>query len=185
MNPRHSAPRLWQVVADAVCPLCGGGVATSWIHQAFDYGSGESAVELSVEVPVHRCDGCDFEFTDEIAERLRHQAVCEHLGVLPPVAIRRIRERHGLTRAQFAQVTGLGEASLNRWENGLNVQTHANDRYLRLLEIPEVMRRLVRLKDHRSRPRSAFGWAKVRFRELHVTNAVLKEQESFRLCRVA
>ena len=47
-----------------------------------------------------------------------------------------------MTRARFAQVTGLGEASLNRWENGLTIQTRANDRYLRLLAYPEVMRQL-------------------------------------------
>jgi DNA-binding transcriptional regulator YiaG len=165
--------------------LCGGGVAISWTRHTFDYGSGESAVELSVEVPVHRCDGCDFEFTDEIAERLRHEAVCDHLGVLSPAQIRRIRERHGMTRAQFARVTGLGEASLNRWENGLNIQTHANDRYLRLLEIPEVMRLLVGLVDSRTSRRSSAALTETRFRELRVTTAMLREQESFRLCRAA
>ena len=185
MNPRHSAPRLRQVVAESVCPLCGGGVTTSWTRHTFNYGSGESAVELSVEVPVHRCDDCDFEFTDETAESLRHEAVCDHLGVLAPAEIRRIRERHGMTRAQFAQVTGLGEASLNRWENGLNIQNHANDRYLRLLEHPAIMRQLVELRDPRPRPRSAPGLVKVRFRELQVTNVMLREQESFRLCRAA
>ena len=185
MNPRHSAPRLRQVVADSVCPLCGGGVTTSWTRHTFEYGSGESAVELSVEVPAHRCDVCDFEFIDETAERLRHEAVCEHLGVLSPAEIRRIRELHGMTRTQFAQVTGLGEASLNRWENGLNIQNHANDRYLRLLERPAIMRQLVELRDPRPLPRSASGLVKVRFRELQVTSVMLREQESFRLCRAA
>ena len=47
-----------------------------------------------------------------------------------------------MTRAAFAEVTGLGEATLNRWENGIKVQTLANDRYLRLLARPENMRRL-------------------------------------------
>lgn len=41
-----------------------------------------------------------------------------------------------MTRAVFAQVTGLGEATLNRWENGVKIQTLANDRYLRLLALP-------------------------------------------------
>ena len=185
MNPRHSEPGLREVVPDSVCPLCGDGVTTSWTRQTFGYGSGESAVELSVEVPVYRCGVCDFGFTDERAERLRHEAVCDHLGVLTPAEIRRIRERHGMTRAQFAQVTGLGEASLNRWENGLNIQTHANDRYLRLLEHPEIMRRLVGLKDARNRLRSAFGPVKERFREVRETTTMLKQQESFRLHRAA
>ena len=28
-----------------------------------------------------------------------------------------------MTRAAFARVTGLGEATLNRWENGIMIQT--------------------------------------------------------------
>ena len=56
-------------------------------------------------------------------------------------------------------MTGLGEASLNRWENGLAVQTHANDRYLRLLARPGIMQQLqelVAIETPRSllRPRS-------------------------------
>ena len=90
-------------------------------------------VELTVDVPVRRCEACDFEYLDDEAERLKHGAICRHLGVLSPDEIRHIRKELGMTRAKFAQVTGFGEASLNRWENGLTIQTHANDRYLRLL----------------------------------------------------
>ena len=44
-----------------------------------------------------------------------------------------------MTRAAFTRVTGLGEATLNRWENGIMIQTLANDRYLRLLANPATM----------------------------------------------
>ena len=141
MDPRLSATRPREVQMDIACPLCGDdGIKTSWHRHAFSYGSGGSAVELTANVPVRRCDACEFEYLDEAAERLKHEAVCNHLGVLSPGEIRRIREDHRMTRTRFAQVTGLGEASLNRWENGLTVQTHANDRYLRLLAHPEIMR---------------------------------------------
>ena len=60
------------------------GVTTSWNRHAFDYGSGESAVELTVSVPVRRCDACGFACLDEAAERLKHEAVWRHLGVLAP-----------------------------------------------------------------------------------------------------
>ena len=73
------------------------------------------------------------------------KAVCQHLGVLSPVEVRGIRKRYEMNRSEFAQVTGLGEATLNRWENGTLVQNRANDRYLRLLAIPEVMNRLTQL----------------------------------------
>ena len=47
-----------------------------------------------------------------------------------------------MTRDGVAQVTGIGEATLNRWGNGVEVQNLANDRYLRLLAIPDVMSKL-------------------------------------------
>ena len=118
--------------SDLICPQCGAeSVTTSWHHDAFNYGSGDAAVTLHVDLPVRHCAACDFEFLDHEGERLRHEAVCRHLGVLTPAEVRAVRERHGMSRAAFAQVTGLGEATLNRWENGAVVQNLANDRYLR------------------------------------------------------
>ena len=185
MDPRHVGAPLHEVAADVSCPLCGTDeVTTSWKPHVFDYGSGETVAELSVNVPVRSCASCELEFLDEPAEALKHEAVCKHLGVLTPAEIRRIREGHGMSRVSFAQVTGLGEASLNRWENGLNIQTHANDRYLRLLKHPGIMRELQALTEPQASPRPAIAVAGERFRVLQVNSAVLKEQESFRL-RVA
>ena len=119
------------------CPLCGNaGITTLWKPDVFDYGT----VELTADVPVRRCDACDFDYLDDEAERLKHAAICRHLGVLSPEEIRRIRTRLDMTRTEFARITGIGEASLNRWENGLNIQTHAYDRCLRLLATgPQVI----------------------------------------------
>ena len=86
-----------------------------------------------------------------------------------------------MSRASFAQATGLGEASLNRWENGLNIQTHANDRYLRLLKHPGIMRQLRVLTEPQAPPRLAVAVVGERFRALHVNSVVLREQENFRL----
>ena len=143
MNQRHEHGQQMHKQQESTCAVCGEvGVTIEWVHHTFTYGSGKSAAELTARVPVHRCDACDFEYLDEVGHRLRHDAVCRHLGVLPPAEIRRIRKRHDMTRAQFSEVTGIGEASLNRWENGINIQTHANDRYLRLLANPRTMREL-------------------------------------------
>ena len=182
MDPRRSAAQLQEVAADVSCPLCGTDeVTTSWKRHVFDYGSGESVAELSVNVPVRSCASCQLEFLDEPAEGLKHEAVCKHLGVLTPAEIRRIREGHGMSRVSFARVTGLGEASLNRWENGLNIQTHANDRYLRLLNHPGIMRELQALTGPQGSPRPAVAVVGERFRALKVNSVVLKEQDNFRL----
>ena len=186
MDPQRSMARRREVERDTTCPLCGcAGVITSQKGHTFSYGSGKSEVEFTVNVLVHRCDTCEFEYLDESAERLKHDAVCDYLGVLSPSKIRLIRECHGMTRARFAQVTGLGEASLNRWENGLTIQTHANDRYLRLLARPEIMRQLQELMAPEPPVERIVVEAGNRFRILKVTDARLAEQEGFRLRKTA
>ena len=126
---------------ELLCPMCGNsGITTSSNHIAFKFGSEDTFAELKTDVPVRRCETCDFDYLDKEAERLKHNTICRHLGVLSPNEIRQIRNDLEMTRAEFAEVTGIGEASLNRWENGLNIQTHAYDRYLRLSAArPEMM----------------------------------------------
>ncbi|RKG48045.1 hypothetical protein D7X30_41150 [Corallococcus sp. AB011P] len=101
--------------------------------QQFPYGLEAEQVLLSAEVPAWHCSSCDFEFTDGDAEELRHEAVCRHLGLLSPREIREIRSNHQMTQSEFAEETGFGEASIKRWELGLNLQNKSADKYLRLL----------------------------------------------------
>ena len=186
MVQQRSAVWVQKVRADTACPLCGGeGITTSTHPHAFEYGSGDTAVELTVNVPVRRCDDCEFEYLDEVAEGMKHDAICEHLGVLWPSQIRRIRDDHRMTRARFAQISGLGEASLNRWENGLTIQTQANDRYLRLLARLENMRFLEDFVASDSPASPLAPPARNRFRTLDVTDAMRRQGESFQLRKVA
>ena len=186
MNPNQLTTRLQTVQHELTCPLCGNaGVMTSWKPDVFNYGSDESMVELTADVPVRRCEDCDLEYLDDEAERLKHGAVCRHLGVLSPDEIRRIRNVFGMTRSKFAQVTGLGEASLNRWENGLTIQTHAYDRYLRLLAAhPGNIRYVEKLANLIPSPQSDDSSVN-QFRVLKMTPNLLKEQENFQLHKVA
>lgn len=150
-------------------------------RHTFTYGTGEFAFDVKVDLPVRRCGPCDFEFLDEVSEELQHTALCEHFGVLTPNEIRRIREHHGMTRARFAELTGIGEASLNRWENALNIQTHAYDRYLRLLALPGVMQQLQEILERRPSVRTDTSEGDDRFRTLEITDDTRRGQESFRL----
>lgn len=186
MIPNQSSARPNKVQSNPTCPVCGhAGINTACQDEAFTYGSGKTAVELKVSVPVRRCEVCDFEYLDESAEKLKHEAICQHLGVLAPMEIRRIRLDHRMTRARFAQITGLGEASLNRWENGLNIQTHANDRYLRLLARPEIMRHLEDLVTSEPSPQTRSVPVEIRFPSLNVNEGLLAEKDSFKLSRAA
>ncbi len=182
MGPRRSTAQIQDVQQKHACPLCGGGsVTTSVYSHTFGYGSGESAIELTVDVPVRRCGPCDFEYLDGVAEDLKHEAICQHFGVLSPGEIRRTREGHQMTRAKFAEITGIGEASLNRWENGLTIQTHAYDRYLRLLTLPGIMQHLKAMVERGPSPRAGSSAGEKRFRTLKVTDDRRREQERFRL----
>ncbi len=149
MNPTDTVQRTDDSsLGGLTCPICGEAQVNTYNHpDTIKYGSGESAVKLQVELPVRRCDSCDFEYLDQEGERIKHEAVCRHLGVLTSVEIRRIREQYGMTRSSFSQVTGLGEATLNRWENGVLIQNRANDCYLRLLAMHDIFDRLSRLPD--------------------------------------
>jgi len=116
------------------CPNCDeGDVRTVNETQTFTYGKDREAVELTASVPVHTCVRCGFQFTDSRAEDARHNAICRHLGVLTPKEIVALRKQYGMTRAEFAEVTRIGEASLARWESGQIIQNGANDQLLYLL----------------------------------------------------
>ena len=125
------------------CDLCGvTAVRTELVRDPFIYGAGEAAVELSANVRVHTCSNCGDSYTEYDAEVAYHEAVCRHLGILTPAEIREMREGYDLTRAEFAQLTGFGKATVGRWERGEVTQNRSADRYLRLLQDREVMRQL-------------------------------------------
>lgn len=137
----HSGPK-------ARCDACGAiGVQTELMRDPFMYGSGVNAVELTADVRVHTCSACGDSYTDHEAEIAYDEAVCRHLGILTPAEIRAIREGYDLTRAEFADLTGFEKATLGRWERGEVTQNRSVDRYLRLLQDPEVIRRLEALAE--------------------------------------
>lgn len=125
------------------CDLCGvTAVRTELVRDPFMYGSGSEAEELSADVLVHTCSACGDSYTGDDADITYDEAVCRHLGILTPAEIREMREGYDLTRAEFAQLTGFGKATVGRWERGEIHQNRSGDRYLRLLRDRGVMERL-------------------------------------------
>ena len=189
MSTDHATAGSHDQVSPDPCPQCGSAVDTEMYEHTFRYGHGDAAADIAVVLPLRRCARCEFEYLDHEGERAKHEALCRHLGVLTPDEIRGMRERRGLTRVQFAELTGLGVASLNRWENGSSVQSVANDRYLRLLAMGDGLTRL------RSVVRSACAanatpaaWRQTgakRFVFLAVTDDVLAQQSAFQLRKAA
>jgi len=129
------------------CDCCGVHALRSELrNEYFNYKSenGE-VVKLSALVPVWSCDACGDGFTDFRAEDLRHEAVCRYLGRLTPSELRDLRENYQCSQGEWARLTGLGVASIKRWESGALIQSLSNDRYLRLLRNRQSFRDLVSL----------------------------------------
>jgi putative zinc finger/helix-turn-helix YgiT family protein len=130
------------------CPNCGHTpLRDATITDRFPYETGEEEpvwVEVP-DVPVQVCDQCGEQYLGPGAARAQHLAVCRALGLLTPDQIKAIRERLGPTQAEFARLTGIGEATISRWERGRMLPNRAMDRYLRLLNArPEEARTLLR-----------------------------------------
>ena len=183
MKPKHNLRSPSGTATDElICPLCDGESIETFLHShAFKYGSDDTAVTLRVDnLPVRRCAACDFEFIDHEGSQLQHEAVCRHLGVLTPTEVREIRKRYGMTAAAFAETTGLGPATLGRWETGALVQNRANDFYLRLVRIPSVMRILQQLSAHGSESTREADVSGRAFQEVDLNERVLREHANFR-----
>jgi HTH-type transcriptional regulator/antitoxin MqsA len=117
------------------CPVCGQGhLERRVITDRFEYEGGKKKVTVVAEnVPVRVCTHCQETFSGPDAGLIRNRAICRALGLLTPEEIGAIRERLGLSQAEFAKLTGIGEATVSRWERGRLLQNKAMDRYVRLL----------------------------------------------------
>lgn len=132
-----------QLVTGAhTCPECESGRMTVQREMdEFQYGAGESAVTLSAYIPIHKCDDCGYEYVDEVGMQMRHAAVCKHLGLLTPAEIKEIRVKRMLSQKAFSELTGIGVASIARWETGSLLQNKSHDNLLRFCSFPDNIER--------------------------------------------
>ncbi len=130
------------------CPNCGNeSLRLAYTDEVFDHADdGAATVTVrATNVPVEVCDRCGKSFVTKETLRVRHESVCRSLGLLTPAEIKAIRERHRLSQAEFAEITGLGEASISRWERGRLLPNRGNNAYLRSLrQNPELVAQLRR-----------------------------------------
>jgi len=127
------------------CPVCGKGcLERRTITDRFPYGGGKGKKQITIvaeNVPVEVCTQCQETFSGPEAGLIRHRAICRALDLLTPEEIVALREGLGLSQAEFAKLTRIGEATISRWERGRLLQNKAMDHYLRLLAAnPENVR---------------------------------------------
>jgi putative zinc finger/helix-turn-helix YgiT family protein len=160
------------------CPVCGRQpLEFRYIRDEFDYGPDDERVRVVAEaVPVLTCPACQEVFYGPDAEQAHHRAICKALGLLTPEQIRGIRERYGMSQTEFARLTGIGVATLSRWEQGRLMQTRSLDGYLQLLDHPDAIRKLEKIRGSSSRKPAVW-------RCLKVTNEIRSRLARFRLHR--
>lgn len=131
------------------CPSCGAGTLNAkLVTDRFEHEEDGLARTVVVKkVPVDTCPRCGEVFRGPEASRLHHEAICKTFGFLTPREIFDLREKTlGVTQEEFARLTGIGLATISRWERGRLVQNRAMDRYLRLLrDNPQTIRYLKNL----------------------------------------
>jgi putative zinc finger/helix-turn-helix YgiT family protein len=125
-------------VPDNACPECGtlmertDGPMTARVN-------GEAIRVPSV--PRLKCPSCGEGLLSlKEAKHLETQAMeiyREKYGLLTAAEIKTLREQHGMTQAELAQLLRLGANTISRWESGRVVQSAALDTLLRLIrDIP-------------------------------------------------
>lgn len=130
------------------CPNCSASsVVQRIVPESLPYGSGGDAVLLNLQLPIRHCDSCGEEWEDVESFRAKHDAVCMHLGRLTSREIAIIRTSVG-SRERFSELTGIGPASLARWESGSLMQNAAYDLLLRAIADSELRERLFSLRIH-------------------------------------
>jgi putative zinc finger/helix-turn-helix YgiT family protein len=131
------------------CPLCEShNIRTQHEREQFAYGTKDFEALLTAYIPIHKCEACEYEFVGEKADTARHESICQHLGLLTPSEIKEIRVRTSGSQKTFADFTGIGEASIQRWEQGQILQSKSNDLLLRLLRFEE---NVIRTQQYRQR----------------------------------
>jgi len=88
-----------------------------------------------VEIPaltVPRCGSCQAISIDDEADREISAAFRREARLLTPEEIRQGRENLSMTQKEFANLLGVGEATISRWETGAQIQQRAMDRFLRV-----------------------------------------------------
>jgi putative zinc finger/helix-turn-helix YgiT family protein len=88
-----------------------------------------------IEIPrleFYQCEKCsDSIVLTDSADEIVGRALRKAAGLLLPEEIRDIREHFGLSQKQLADLLGIGEATVCRWETGVQIQQRAFDKMLR------------------------------------------------------
>ncbi len=125
-----------------VCPACGVGELKEVSGEFKTQIEGPDGHPMKLSVPNvtwQHCVSCGEDLLDQKASEAITRAHRTALKLLTADEIRSIRQSLEKTQAQMGGLLGIGEKTYCRWESGTHFQSEAFDRYLRLLQVPEVI----------------------------------------------
>lgn len=132
-----------------ICPTCEKETNLTYINHVENISiRGEN---IPIEVNFFQCTECDTEFADpnssyDVLEVAYREFRKKHNMVQPEV-IKQFREKFGFTQNEFANLLGLGVATLSRYENGA-LQDDAHNMLISLAMQPVVLLEMIEEKTH-------------------------------------
>src|SRR5260370_20137114 len=106
-------------------------LATVLYATTIEHDGGAYEVEIPA-LTVPQCGKCQAISIDDEADQQISAAFRRAARLLTPEEIRQGREKLALTQKQFANLLGVGEATVSRWQTGAQIQQRAMDRVLRV-----------------------------------------------------
>jgi putative zinc finger/helix-turn-helix YgiT family protein len=131
------------------CLVCGSGPLEDVKGEFNTQIEGPDGNPMTLSVPDviwRHCNSCGEDLLDDNASEAITKAHRAALKLLTAGEIRSLRQRLAKTQSQMGELLGIGEKTYCRWESGTHFQSEAFDRYLRLLESPEVVDLLNEIK---------------------------------------
>ena len=123
------------------CPFCDAhGLTAVQKTKTFGYGVGEMQVAVRAQLPYLRCPNCDAEIETEETGRLAEDAGRRALGMMVGKDLKNFRnDVLGLSIRDMSRITGVGTASLIRWEKGKLRPNRSMDLLMMILrDFPET-----------------------------------------------
>jgi len=127
-------PRRGRELPNDACPTCGTVMRSVRANLSVSVNGERMTVP---DMPHLRCPKCgERMFSLLVARELERRGIDLYrakYGLLSADGIRAIREHHGVSQAELAELLRLGGNTISRWEAGRNVQSAAMDVLLRLI----------------------------------------------------
>lgn len=134
MKPRKSTPSVEAESQPAICPICGKQpLEAATVKRAIDHGIGEAQVTTSAMIDVLSCAACGAEVDTAKSLAQMEDAGRRAGGMLVGEDFLQFRQRLGLSLRDMSRLTGIGTATLHRWELGHLRPNRSLDLLMRLL----------------------------------------------------